>query len=453
MQALTKIKFWGAKIFPWFIFLAIGIVYFTCLPYTVQHLDSPEIAGKGYLFNVVHPPGYPLQNWLNFFFTHLIPWKTVFWRAAFLTMIFSLGSLYLIYATLKRLAPHWSNILWVIPLALYPIYWEYTVTPDVFMLHVFICTAFLHVYLVYPYTPRNVFILTMIAALGACHHHTIIFLFPLLIHAHLKLPLKQWFIDLGCSLMVMFALYTTIFMMHPEAHFSWGMVNSWRALWWHFIRGDYGTFQLVPGIATEVKPFGLWWPQVKSFSLSVLYYAPFLILLALLPIAFLKKQRPSARWILLLLCLVIYIAGFIGGINDVPYQFFVMRFYLLPWLLIYFLAIAAVHYYLLPYPRLLGIISIFMIIIPLFQSKDNYEEHNYAQNTIIEDQIINFMNYLPKDKPTVVFLTDDSSIFAFQYLNARRSYFFLPLPILSSPQPVGKTSQGLSRNEGSRLSR
>ena len=67
----TKIKFFCEKILPWIIFSAIGIIYLTCLPYTFQHLDSPEIAGKGYLFNVVHPPGYPLQNWLNFIFTHL----------------------------------------------------------------------------------------------------------------------------------------------------------------------------------------------------------------------------------------------------------------------------------------------------------------------------------------------------------------------------------------------
>ena len=434
---------WGWKLFSEklltpLVFIVFAVLYFTCLPYTIQHLDSAEIAGKGYLLNVAHPPGYPLQIWLDFIFTHLVPWKTVFWRAALLTMIFSLGTLYLVYATIHRMAPHWTNVLWVIPLGLFPVYWEYSVIPDVFMLHCFLCAGLLHFYLGYPHTPRNVFIMTMLGALGACHHHTIIFLFPLLLHAHLKMPLKVWLIDLGCSLMLMFSFYTSIFMMHPEAPFSWLLVHDWSTLWRHFIRADYGTFNLVPTLAAKMDRFSMFWPQIETFLNQVIYLVPFILLAAFCPLVLWRKKRPAIRWAMLLVCFLLYVVLFIGAINDTPIQYYIPRFYLLPFLLLFFLSFASVQRYFAARTKFLTAFLCIMLCIPLFNLKDTYQEHNYSQNTIIEDHIINFINYLPTDKPTVVFLGEDSSIFGFQYLNVTKTKrkditFFYPSAFFPLP--------------------
>jgi len=76
--------------------LAVLITYYFYLPVNLQGGDTSELVSAAYFNLVAHPPGYPLWSLLQRFWIHLIPLKSIFWRASLLNSLFSVGALFFV---------------------------------------------------------------------------------------------------------------------------------------------------------------------------------------------------------------------------------------------------------------------------------------------------------------------------------------------------------------------
>ena len=133
--------------------ILITIIFFTCLlifyllhaPHTVQVLDTGELVMNSFLSRVIHPPGYPLYNWLFHFATNFIPFGTVFLKASLFNICISLLVLYFIFLNLRSVNLLLA-LLTTLSLATSGIFWKYTVLPDVFILHLFFISSISYFY-------------------------------------------------------------------------------------------------------------------------------------------------------------------------------------------------------------------------------------------------------------------------------------------------------------------
>ncbi|MEI8346405.1 MAG: DUF2723 domain-containing protein, partial [Pseudomonadota bacterium] len=390
-------------------FFSLAMLYFLCLPHTVQDLDSGEMVAKSFQLEVAHPPGYPLFIWVYYLFTHLVAIDALFWRAALFTMFFSLATLFLLYRALQHQHPHWSNLLWTFPLALSQLYWRYSLIPDVFMLHLFLCTLFFYVFMFTSSSSRQQLWMALIAAFGMANHHSFIFLLPLFI---IKRPRWRYLIISG---LVLFLLYLSVLLMHPSSLYSWGLVDNLPALWRHLIRADYGTFQL-SGRAQH-----LYFGEIFSlFGKNILSQFPLVLLLVLWPIVhFIQKRKIDTPYFLLLGLLILYIAVFFSKANIRPQglgEDIVQRFYLLPLLFLYFLLVIARRTF---QGKVLGRIWIMGglagMVISLVNALNYYQDNNFSKNTIIEDYAYNLLQQIPRNRPAILFVDSDTKFFAIHY--------------------------------------
>ena len=91
--------------------LFVGLYLSTMARYGVGFGDSDELIGVGYGLGVLHPPGYPVLNFLIYGITHLVPYGTIPFRAHLLAVgfqsltlgiVFLLGNELLYQARKKR---------------------------------------------------------------------------------------------------------------------------------------------------------------------------------------------------------------------------------------------------------------------------------------------------------------------------------------------------------------
>jgi hypothetical protein len=138
-----------------------------------------------------------------------------------------------------------------------PLIWQYAVTAEVFPLNTLFASFLIYLTVQFTkYRSYNISLLgSFVCGLALCNQHTIIlFEFPLILwilwlqrRVFFKEPhrfLSHIFLFLiGFSLYFYLPLTET---MNPQAG-SWGHVSTFEGLTHHFLRKDYGTFQLFSG--------------------------------------------------------------------------------------------------------------------------------------------------------------------------------------------------------------
>ncbi len=204
--------------------------------------DSAEFVAQGALGGVVHPPGYPLAT-LLFWLTARLPGMTPAWWAAAANALVMLGALVLLRRTWgQRRALHLLLVAWV---ASTPLVWQYALTPEAFS--GLLCFASLFVLVFHRPELYRRGSVVLLLALSMLHHHTIVFLLPLLGSAawaqrrdggaHARALVA------GASALLLYGvLYLFIFDgTVPGAWRSLADVGDVAA---HFLRADYGSFVL-----------------------------------------------------------------------------------------------------------------------------------------------------------------------------------------------------------------
>ena len=116
-----------------FILLTVAVfsVYVLGVSKVVFGGDSGDIILAYYFGGVPHPPGYPLNTFLGFVLTKILPGETFAYRANMVSAIFQAVSVGLLYLFSYKLTRNWLIALaGSLTLAFIPLFWLY-----VFYLH------------------------------------------------------------------------------------------------------------------------------------------------------------------------------------------------------------------------------------------------------------------------------------------------------------------------------
>ncbi|HLE11281.1 MAG: hypothetical protein A2504_03375 [Bdellovibrionales bacterium RIFOXYD12_FULL_39_22] len=373
--------------------LFLFVLYLLTAPHNVQVLDTGELVLNSYRSRVIHPPGYPLYNRLFFLATHLIPFGTIFFRAAIFNSILASGVLLFFFQLAKRESYLLATIL-SLPFISSFLVWKYSILPDVFMLHSFFVAGISYFYLAPKELSKNeIRWLFVLFALSSTNHLTTIFLFPLLFHACWKrISIKEFLYYSALSIIAVISIYLTILLMDVGHLTSWGDIRSLGDLLNHFLRSDYGTFQLHAG-ARESYFFLIIGEFTKRF------FKDYLIFLALILTTITHRPAILKRWLFYLAIIFSYIIIFFYFSNIYPANVgaeVLERFYLLPSIMLVFLALSSLVHQTFKYKKRL---AFWLIAASVIVSIKNlylyYPELNLSKNTIIEDWAINRLNSVP----------------------------------------------------------
>lgn len=236
------------------------------MPHFIQGGDTAELVLAAKFNLVAHPPGYPL--WLNFSgiwlkLLGLFPFTNYFWQVTLLTSLFCLSTLFLLVNLLEK--NRLIMALCLISLGFSSAFFEAALLPDVFSLHACLIALILFSYLKENLTYRD-FYIPFIFAISLAHHHTIIFILPLIIFHFLeckaKASTKMFLSGLLLGLFITILFYLSLLLRDTTNYFSWGEINSLPSLWGHILRFDYGILRFAPQKTAD---------QSSIFS-ALLYY-------------------------------------------------------------------------------------------------------------------------------------------------------------------------------------
>lgn len=445
--------------------LACGVVfgiYFLRLPSTVQTGDTGELVASAHLLRVPHPPGYPLYSWLEFAFTRLWPWGSIFNRAAFLTALFSAGTLLLLSLSARSALLGLGTALC---LAFSGVFWRYSELPDAFALNCLIAAGILFVYLSDSIGFRaKTWAATLLFFVGLTNHLSIVFVSPVLFHLWLgdRNPRRIAF-ALAIGAGVTIALYASLLRMHPESPYSWGRLEGASDVLRHFLREDYGRNRpdqaaglsippLLPvahaadpsPVQEPAGPAGSQFLREIGAGIGTLLSAPtspevryhltqfwrtsardlLPILLAGFLVLILSAERKDKRGIILAVSAagsVLFLFSMIRMSPEPRSTAVLERHYLLPQLLLCFagarMRLAA------PYgsalfrgerlQRIAGTVLLAAAALNFFRYSPGID---YSKNTIIEDYALNFLRQIPEGSGALVLADDDTSYFALRYV-------------------------------------
>jgi len=225
--------------------MIILIFYFFIAPQFIQGGDTSELVMASYHRLVAHPPGYPLFTWLQFIWTHVFDVSTVFWRASILSSLFGIIALAAVVFPLKGLKyGTWAALLLI---GLKAEFIEASVLPDVFSLHAVFVALIGYFFLFSHHAKKDLWVIVLFI-FSLTNHHTSIFLFPIFLYSvgHLvqRKDYRSLILSLGIGLSLFISFYLSILLLNPGHPLSWGQVNNLTGLVHHFLRSDYGTFQL-----------------------------------------------------------------------------------------------------------------------------------------------------------------------------------------------------------------
>lgn len=404
----------------WAFLGSISILYFSHLPSTVQTGDSGELVAAAHKLLVVHPPGYPLWLWVNHAWDALIPLENVFFKAALLNALFSMGTLYLIFTIIGRNAVALATISVV---AVNQFFWKYAEIPEVFSFHLLLSCVFIY----FCFSEKTVRInktdvhlssfSPLAFGLAASHHHTIVFLLPLLLWQlwrHKKN--KIFFISSALGMLLMFGLYLSMLLLNTDHLYSWSSLHDAKDVLLHFLRKSYGTFNLT-GQNSE---------GVGSIYISFIYYLftqawPLLAVASVISISDFRNKafKHSGNLVALFISLCFYLLVFfplasaanIGFMSEV-----IPRFFLFPFILLAIIVgIAARNLDVIKeYPRKIASVG-FSVVFVLCYGLVNTTENNFSKNTIVEDYAINLLKATSDLPRRLIFTNTDTELFATRY--------------------------------------
>ncbi len=398
--------------FPILGMLVLALIYLLTFPTTVQSGDTGELITNAFYLRVSHPPGYPLYHLLYHLPVKYFPFSSVFGRGALFTIAISLLWMGLLLKEHKGI----FSVLLLLVTGTSLVFWRYAILPDVFCLHI-LFLVLVYLAFVNPEKLRSSWAILAIS-LGIAHHHTILFVFPLYVYSFLKGDRKKLLIYSILAGLLSFSLYFLLLVFHPENYYSWGFLRGPMDVIRHFLRSDYGTFQLSPR-------------NEKSFSWGTFFIHHFLrdfwSFIILAGFFFWKsvKNLHLSKNVLILFCLVFYLSAFIfgGGISlDLSGQGVFERFLLQPILMLVFYFLIRAREF--EFPK--WILALLILNAGLNIGR-NWHHNNYSSNTLVEDYAINTLNSLPEK--SIFFAQGDTEGFATYYsreiLGLRRDVFVL----------------------------
>lgn len=217
---------------------------------TVQGADAAEFMWLSAQGGVAHPPGYPwfillLQG------AQLLPFGSVVWKASLVSALLASGAVAILAYTVHRASGSaLAGFVGAALLALSPTFWQYATVPEVFTAAVFLELVILATVtgltLDWVSKERGAAILGLTLGFAVAHHHTVVFLAPIIgygLWLSVRAPKT-----LGITaLATLPGLSGYGLLMLSGGEWRWGTTHTVSGLWRHFLRTDFGSFQLSAG--------------------------------------------------------------------------------------------------------------------------------------------------------------------------------------------------------------
>lgn len=317
-----------------------------------------------------HPPGYLWMALISYLGKYILNKALIIRFVQALALALSLFSLKNIFKK-NQLSPTiiiFIPLLWVFSFGVFRYFLIYENRALTFLM---VCLFLLKLqgYLFKPTLKNKIFLDIIFVAAGVQHHFLYVLLGPCLLYAwsqNEKSWLKLIFTFGGLCILSIFPvlLLTYITQSHVENIFSWGDVQSFRGLWTHWSRVEFGTFTLAR-IESQMPIRAVFWHsyEVLLFLIKSTYGA---VILCFIP----NKNKSShfeKSLNLGLYCffLVLFIFGSIDP-KDSWYHAILMRFWIIPSPLIFVLIAFKLQTYIEKFSNLKFIFPIvFMISVSL----------------------------------------------------------------------------------------
>ena len=418
------------------LFIGLLIFFLFSVMGTVPGGDSSMFIGAAFSTGVAQPPGYPLITLIYklLFFFPLDSILLINFSSAVFT---SLSSLTLFFLFKEIIKCKYSAFILALFFSTLPLIFRYSLVAEVFALNNFLISLTLFLAFKYQLSKniRLAYIGVFTMGLGMSHHHSFLFVaLPLIIWLlvnHKELRALRILLQLFAFGLLGLSPYLYLFIAPANAGpITWGETNSWIGFVHHFLRKDFGTFQLT------AKGAGGLLPNLWAF-LSDLPKESFLLLYLLPGLWFFKKIKnfkADSFAHLILATLLIYLFIFFSLSNiDLSNNLFkevFLRFWQLPLLLLTILSAYGIKEIPIQYKK-----SAFFIItlFVLLRGGLSFYDHGRSKLTIFEDYSLAMLDSLPKD--AVLIATGDLqvNILRFQQVvkKKRSDLVILPVPLMN----------------------
>jgi hypothetical protein len=385
----------------------LGLFYLCHISSFVQGGDSAELVSAAYNRFVAHPPGYPAWLWLQYLFTHLFAMGSVFSRASVLNVGFAVLALSILpqgrVATLVALILGLS-----IPFA------EAAILPDVFALHALLVVSIGILY--FSDSPKRWPLLFFCFGIGAAHHLTIIFLFPLLIDFFIDARSDRKLLKSGLLSGILAAtgalfLYLSLMFFQPESPYSWGNLSSLSSVLNHVLRTDYGTWQLASQNQWQGVPTILFFLRSTWLELAALFI---LILFGLIKEPFVFRQRRVLVWTIA----SIFSLAFLAASNVAPHAMgseILIRFQVMPLVMLSILALQVCR----SIDRAPLVLVSLLILFSAYRTVQHVS--GSSSDSVFEDYATNLLQDASLHKPVVILADNDNIYFDLRYLQAMQN--------------------------------
>lgn len=251
-------------------FLGFWILYGATCARSVQAGDAGEFMTIAAAGGVAHPPGYPLFSLLAQWFVALFPGE----NAAFETALFNAGlaaaTLGILHGAIARLTgSSLAGLVTAGALGFSQHFWGRAASVDALVLGTLTAALILAVAVAIARGRRGpvwAYVLGLAVATGVANHHTVVWLTPLCVYGLwrcLPRPLSTrsaWPRVAVCGLGVVPGFVAYLLLLRPGGAWRWGDTSSLGGLVHHFLRRDYGTFDVASGgqaVAGYANPLAL----------------------------------------------------------------------------------------------------------------------------------------------------------------------------------------------------
>ena len=260
-------------------------VYISSASPSIAGGDSGELVAEGCTMGIAHPPGYPVFTLIVYVVKRILLLIDIYPHVAYSVNILSCaltaGAAYFMGCTvllalpsdygdedhknksLKRSPIYFINMSGaIVAMGLFsfsPLIWQYAVTAEVFPLNTFLSSLILYLVLLFSKSGKFQYAIfgAFICGFSLCNQHTIIlyeaplilWMFILLRSLIMKNPMVLIYLGLSFTAGLLPYLYLPLSaILYPESKGgSWGDTSSFEGFLHHFLRRDYGTFQLFSG--------------------------------------------------------------------------------------------------------------------------------------------------------------------------------------------------------------
>lgn len=405
-------KIFALKNLAFLSLLFLGQLYFYFLPRFIQGGDTAELVTAARGLFVAHPPGYPLWIFLQSAWLYLLSPANTFFSASVLTSFYALGSLLLVAFGLKE--KPLIALLIVLQLGLSTAFFESALLPDVFSFHALIVSAICAFYLFGD--QKKYFLVPFLFTVSFAHHHTIIFLAPLISGLFFetmenKANVKKFGLGIGMGLFLAALFYLSLLFFNTESYFSWGNIRTVSDVMAHFLRTDYGTLSFAP-VKNAAPESGA--ALVHFFKTTGLEWA----MLVLFSVVSFRKSSVNLKTVSMLLTIAATFAFFLMvnfPVTEMGEEI-IIRFHVMPSVILAFTAAYILKEVDLKNRLTMGLFLASFAALFIIGLKNVQNLASLRKDSIIAQYAEDVLSLAAKNQAGLILADNDNSYFALKYL-------------------------------------